>query len=155
MSNKQAQLIQQARQLVACGNMAVLSTLSSTMPGYPFGSTVQYICDDNAYTPFLFISDLAQHTKNLRRHAKLSLTVFDEHNINSPEISRLTLLATAKQLPRPSSQYLIQQFVERIPEAHNYANLLDFNIWQLKIERVRFIAGFGDIVWFEQPQWCA
>ena len=43
---------------------AVLSTISSKHKGYPFGSFVTYVSGWDR-TVFLYLSDLADHTKNL------------------------------------------------------------------------------------------
>ncbi|WP_105167719.1 HugZ family pyridoxamine 5'-phosphate oxidase [Pseudoalteromonas sp. T1lg23B] len=148
----QQQTVLAAKQLLNQSNLAVLSTLSVTMPGFPFGSTVHFISDASTRV-YLFISDLAQHTKNLSQCCKLSLTVFAENHAQNAAASRLTLLATAKKLARADSMSLIEQFVQQIPDAAQYAQLADFHIWQLDIVRARFISGFGEIFWLEQTQW--
>ena len=45
--------------------IAILSTISKQMKGYPFGSFVTYVWRDR--TIFLYLSDLADHTKNLKK----------------------------------------------------------------------------------------
>ena len=44
--------------------IAVLSTISKKYEGYPFGSFVTYVSGWDR-TTFLYLSDLADHTKNL------------------------------------------------------------------------------------------
>ncbi|CAM4253484.1 HugZ family protein [Pseudoalteromonas byunsanensis] len=148
----QQQTLLAAKQLLSQSSLAVLSTLSKAMPGYPFGSTVHFISDASGGV-YLFISDLAQHTKNLSLSPKLSLTVFASDLTQTADASRLTLLADAKKLAKADSQSLIEQFVQQIPSASQYAQLADFYIWQLDIVRVRFISGFGEIFWLEKDQW--
>lgn len=142
----------EAKQLLKSAQMAVLSTHSNTLPGFPFGSTVQFYANDSGQV-FLFISDIAQHAKNLTHNNKLSLTVFEQTNSDNPQMSRLTLVAEATKYPRSKSQHLIEQFVEHFPTAEQYKELTDFHIWQIDMVRARFIAGFGKIFWLEKEEW--
>ncbi|MBQ4861738.1 pyridoxamine 5'-phosphate oxidase family protein [Pseudoalteromonas sp. MMG013] len=148
------QVLKEAKSLLRVSTMGVLSTHSHTMKGYPFGSTVQFINSD-ANQAYLFISDIAQHAKNLSHNSALSLTVFDQKSQDDPENSRLTLIGDATKLPRCESIILIQQFIEKYPSASQYMDLADFHIWQVDVTRVRFISGFGKIFWLEHDEWQA
>ena len=54
---------------------AILSTISKKHNGYPFGSFVSYISGWDR-TLFLYLSDLADHTKNLKNDHKSCITIF-------------------------------------------------------------------------------
>lgn len=41
------------------------------------------------------------------------------------------------------------RFVERVPNARAYEATHDFQLWQLDIEHVRYIGGFGRIAWID------
>ena len=146
------QALIEAKQLLANAKMAVLSTHSNTLPGFPFGSTVQFFANASGQV-YLFISDIAQHAKNLSHDNKLSLTVFEQQDSDDPQISRLTLVAEATKFARDDSEHLIAQFVEHFPSAEQYKDLSDFHIWELNMVRARFIAGFGKIFWLERDEW--
>src|SRR6185503_7503111 len=55
---------QAARTLLLNESFGVLSTISLDLPGYPFGSIVPY-CVDELCRPIIYISHIAQHTKNI------------------------------------------------------------------------------------------
>src|SRR5436309_13298251 len=58
------------------GSFGVLSTISIDMPGYPFGSVTPY-CVDNQCRPIIYISHIAQHTRNILADSRVSLTVVE------------------------------------------------------------------------------
>ena len=60
------QLVATAKELFHEMNSGVLSTISIDELGYPFGSITPFsLSHDGA--PIILISDLAQHTKNLKK----------------------------------------------------------------------------------------
>ena len=65
-----------ARQLFLQESFGVLSTISVDLPGYPFGSVTPY-CADEQGRPVLYISHIAQHTRNILADSRVSLTVFE------------------------------------------------------------------------------
>lgn len=142
----------EAKALLDAGEIGVLSTHSNTVKGYPFGSMVQYLYLDNGNIA-LFISDLAQHTKNLDEDNKLSLVVLDKGKLGAANAARITLLGTAKRIERKASEDIIAGFCAKYRDAEQYAQLGDFYIWEIEIARVRFIGGFGQIFWLEHDEW--
>lgn len=142
----------EAKNLLKDGEIAVLSTHSNNMKGYPFGSMVQYLYLENGNLA-LFISDLAQHTKNLVEDDKLSLVVLDKTKLGAANAARITLLGNAKRKDRKSSQDIIAEFCAKYRDAEQYAELGDFYIWEINVSRVRFIGGFGQIFWLERDEW--
>src|SRR2546422_11285714 len=67
------------------------------LPGYPFGSIVPY-CADEQCRPIIYISHIAQHTKNILADARVSLTVV-ERNVESDDVQargRITCVANAR-----------------------------------------------------------
>ena len=88
---------QSAFQVMQSHFFGVLSTQSQAHEGYPFGSVVPY-CLDETGTPLILISALAQHTKNIQAHNKVSLTLLENGPANIQQAERLTLLAMPKPL---------------------------------------------------------
>ncbi len=83
----------------------MLSTISIDVPGYPFGSVTPY-CVDRDCQPIVFISTIAQHTRNIIANPKVSLTVV-EANSDSDDVQargRLTLLADARPVDRANTE---------------------------------------------------
>ena len=60
------EITRKARQLLHYESYGVLATHSNSIKGYPFGSIVPYIYEQNGYL-VIYISELAEHTKNLRK----------------------------------------------------------------------------------------
>src|SRR5215469_15945767 len=86
-----------ARRLLLQQNFGVLSTISLEVPGYPFGSVTPY-CADPQCRPVIYISTIAQHTRNIMADPRVSLTVFDG-NGGSDDVQargRLTYIGNAR-----------------------------------------------------------
>jgi hypothetical protein len=122
------------------GRHAVLSTLAED--GTPFGSLVAYAFDDEL-RPYLFVSRLAEHTKNLVRDARASLLVQNTHEGDPLAGARATLIGTFEKAPEAAREALVERFVARHPEAAIYATFPDFSVYRLSVRAVRVIEGFG------------
>lgn len=92
-----------ARELLLKEYRGVLSTLSKSMPGYPFGSVVPYCLDAQGH-PVILISRIAQHTHNLQKDPKCSLLVGERDAEDVQAVGRLTVMAEARSslTKRPS-----------------------------------------------------
>jgi putative heme iron utilization protein len=130
-----------ARALVRQGSHAALATL---LDGRPYVSLVACACDLDA-APLLLLSELAQHTRNLRAAPALSLLYEDA--AGPPDRlagARLTVLGRAEPC---ADEYALARFVARHPEAAVYAGFADFRLYRVRVERGHLIAGFGRISW--------
>lgn len=138
------QAVISARLLLRSRQNAVLSTLSVEMEGWPFGSVAPYILD-YAGDPVLLMSDLAQHSRNVRQDARASLLIW-EHDVGDIQKgARATLLGRVSEIPM---DVLLQDRYQRyVPDAQRYFEIHDFRFYRLEVERVRFIGGFGQIFW--------
>lgn len=133
-------LVLRARTLVREGRHAVLSTLAED--GTPFGSLVAYAYDEGL-APHLFVSRLAEHTKNLARDARASLLVQDTREGDPLAGARATLIGTFEKALDAEREALVSGFVARHPEAAVYANFPDFSVYRMHVRTVRIIEGFG------------
>ena len=78
---------------------AILSTISNKHRGYPFGSFVTYVSGWDR-TVFLYLSDLADHTKNLKRDHKSCITILKKNeNGDIQNSARLTLMGDLEIVP--------------------------------------------------------
>ncbi|WP_241651739.1 pyridoxamine 5'-phosphate oxidase family protein [Pseudoalteromonas sp. PS5] len=142
----------EAKALCQKHKSAFLSTLSSNQKGFPFSSIAQYIfLDDNHF--YFFISDIAQHTKNLIKHSELSFMILDDGDVADVENARVTILGHAHKLSRDESRAQIDQFIATHEKAQQYAMLGDFNLWRVVVTRVRYVGGFGRAFWLEKDEW--
>src|SRR4030095_7867389 len=81
--------VRTARMLLKRQSVGVLSTHSVDVEGYPFGSIAPYVLNYDG-APTMLISDIAQHTRNIKRNNKVSLTIFDQCVDDPPLGSRPT-----------------------------------------------------------------
>lgn len=153
MKNKNT-LIKDARRLLRSQELGVLSTHSKSMEGYPFGSVTTYMSSVNG-EPIFYISDLAQHTRNINSNPKISLIAYsgdnseDDANANA----RLTILGEAVQASEEESKKIAQRFYRLFPSSEQYKNVHDFQFYILKCHKVRYIGGFGEIHWISKDDW--
>lgn len=131
----------------------VLSTISLAVEGYPFGSVVPYCLDQNL-RPFILISSIAQHTKNINENSKVSLTIIESNtNTNKQSKGRLTFIGDAEKISaEDKSQWeeYRQKYLNYFPEAVDYFGTHDFEFYRILPKRLRFIGGFGKIYWVEK-----
>lgn len=128
---------------------AVLSTHSTQLSGFPYGTAVPLVVDE-FHQPLLLISALAEHTKNLLADPKASLAVLEPGKLNVQDAARATLLGRVE--PFEPSLTQVQSYLRYQPDAAQYLQL-DFMFFRLNIERARFIAGIGKMGWLESSDW--
>jgi len=138
-----------ARSLILEESFGVLSTISVDVPGYPFGSVTPY-CLDRMGRPVVYISPIAQHTKNIVADSRVSLTVI-ERGVSSDVQSqgRLTYIANANEVV--GDRDLAERYFRYFPSARQYDRTHAFVFFRLEPVRIRYIGGFGQIFWVE-PQ---
>ena len=133
-----------ARRYLRRHRHGVLSTISKKLDGYPFGSVVRYVTDDAA-RPVIYISRLAEHTKNIAADPRVSLLV------RGPETdpqggARLTLIGNAVRVSGDLA-LLQARYVACIPDAERLVALGDFSFYRIEPVTLRYIGGFGAIHW--------
>jgi putative heme iron utilization protein len=141
-----------ARSLLLEESFGVLSTISVDLPGYPFGSVTPY-CTDRQCLPIVYISYIAQHTKNIVADPRVSLTVVERsENGASDDVQaqgRVTCIANAKEIPSSDTADVRDRYFRYFPSARQYERTHFFAFFRLELVRVRFIGGFGQIFWVE------
>ena len=138
-----------ASEFLRAGRYGVLATQSRSLPGYPFGSITPYVLSA-AGEPVIYISTLAEHTKNIGTDPRVSLTVFDPADAADPQAgARLTLLGEACALATDPAGAIAERYYRFFPAARAYAGTHDFSFYALRPVRLRYIGGFGKIGWIE------
>lgn len=140
---------ERARTLVSALRTGTLSTLAREPEGHPYGSFVTFGLDDRGHPLFLF-SDMAEHTRNLRRDPRASLLVAEGGDGNPLALGRVTLVGVCELADDEAAR---TAFLERHPDAAGYADFGDFHFWRLRTDAVRYIGGFGRMSWVEGPDW--
>jgi putative heme iron utilization protein len=147
--------LNEAKGLIRSSETGVISTISHNLRGYPFGSVSPFIsCSEGKL--YFYISDIAQHAKNLQKDSRMSLTVFHQAEEGDQNAhGRVTVVGDTSVIGGDKAEQLLEQYVLRYPESESYKQAHDFKIWQMDIVRVRYIGGFGKIFWLETEEWNA
>jgi hypothetical protein len=58
---------------------------------------------------------------------------------------RATLAGQARQPPAADAGPAREAFLATVPNAESYAGFADFTLWVLRVERVRWVAGYGRV----------
>jgi heme iron utilization protein len=118
------------------------ATLATSQDGWPYASLVLAAVDQDA-SPLLLLSDLAEHSKNLKRDSRASLLFDGTAGRDDPLTGpRVTVLGEAKPVADPR---LMARFTARHPSAAAYAGFADFRLYRLDVARAHLVAGFGRI----------
>jgi len=120
----------------------VLATLAVRREGWPFASIAPYALTGEG-EPLLLLSDLAEHTRNLKADPRASLLVQEATDGDPQAAARLTLLGAVEVVDDADAA---QRYVSAHPEARGYLEM-DFRMYALRVSEARFIAGFGDMGW--------
>ncbi|WP_341899239.1 DUF2470 domain-containing protein [Ferrovibrio terrae] len=137
---------QQARAVARACRTASLATQMAGQNGQPYASLVLVAFDHDA-APLLLISRLADHTKNILGHDRVSLLCDGTAGLSEPLTGpRVSLLGMAEKTddPRHRARYLA-----RHPSAEMYAGFGDFAFYKVHVERAHIVAGFGRIHWLD------
>lgn len=132
------------RLLVRATDRAVLSTrLPDT--GEPYGSLV-LIASTPRGEPLLLLSDLAEHTKNLKADPRVSLLIDGTVGLDNPLTgARVSLQG---RIEADDDDLLARtRYIRRHPSARLYAGFKDFSLYRLIPDRAHLVAGFGRITW--------
>lgn len=138
---------ERAKTLVHANDEGFLSTIGFRPQGYPFGSVVRYALTDDG-SPLLCLSQLAEHTKNLLRDPKASLMVSEEKEAGSDPLAhaRVTLVGNLISIEDAERKTARDIYIEKFSHAY-YVDFEDFDFYQLKVQAVRYIGGFGMMSW--------
>lgn len=131
---------EEARTLVASSTTGTLATSSE---GHPWASFVAYAALPDG-SPVLLVSTLAEHGRNLLDDPRASLVVAEQRADGDPlDSGRVTL---AGRVERPSGEEAAaarEAFLAAVTPARHYVEFGDFALWVLRVERVRWVGGYG------------
>lgn len=141
------------RALFARERSAVLSSAHAGHDGWPYASTVPYaINDDGDFV--VFLSDIAEHTRNLLAEPRATLLVADPDARESPQAgARHAAMVRAVRPEGVAAEAAERCYFARFPTAASMRQSHGFAAWLLMVERVRWIAGFGAMGWLDRDAW--
>lgn len=132
---------EEARTIAASTNVGTLATLSAG--GDPWASFVTYGLLDGA--PVLCVSRMAEHGRNLDRDQRASLSVVAPGAHSDPLASGRITLAGMAEHPGGGDELTAARnaHLAAVPAARYYVDYSDFSLWVLRVERVRWVGGYG------------
>jgi hypothetical protein len=136
-----------ARLLLRAQRTGVIATHSDRFPGFPFGSAVPYAVDPLG-RPIVLISDLAAHTQNIAKDARVSLCVHAQDVLTGQRVTLVGHAQSAEDDPAARDRYFAL-----FPEALQFASFGDFHLFRIHPEGGHYIGGFGDIRWFSRESY--
>ena len=151
---EQAERAQPVLRLLQNERHGVLSTLSDKLDGWPYGSLMPFALSTEG-EPLVLLSTLAEHTQNVLNDPRVSLFVHDEAGTreNPQAAARATLICLAEALAASESVMAGERYLERFPQSARLFQMGDFKLFKLKVERIRYIGGFGDMYWVSRREY--
>jgi len=137
----------QARQILRRARSGTLATLAD---GAPYASLVT-IASDPAGDVLLLLSDLADHTRNLKADDRASLLLEEARGRVNPQTGpRIGLQGRVAPIVGGAAS---TRFLAHHPSARGYAGFADFGFYRLGVERVHYVGGFARAHWIEAAGW--
>jgi putative heme iron utilization protein len=138
-----------ARLLVKESSIGVLATTQGQTNDQPFASMDYYVGDCKSYggSPIFFLSDLQVNIRNMKKNPKVAFAIRNITAINEistpMKIGRVTLMGTLSLLKLDNYGELVDCFVRSHSDAKLWINFPDFKFYQLSVDRIYWIGGFG------------
>jgi putative heme iron utilization protein len=131
-------------ELLANQKTANLATIDSS--NQPEASYTPFVEFESAY--YLFISDLAKHTTNIKQNPSISLLFIEDEAKCRNQFSRRRAILQGKGVivQRDSAHYqrVMAQFRDKFGGFIDLIEpLLDFNLFQINTHKGRYIRGFA------------
>jgi heme iron utilization protein len=132
---------ERARTLVAGSNRGVLSTVALDPAGYPFGSVATYAIDEVG-RPIVFVSTMAEHTRNAAADPRASLIVTEPFPEGSDPLAagRVTLIGELLEVSGEERPVVRDTYLAANPASSYYIDFGDFSFWRLEVRSVRMWA---------------
>ncbi|MFF0634546.1 HugZ family protein [Nocardia sp. NPDC004151] len=130
----------EARTVAAATNTATLATLSAD--GGPWASFVTYGLLDGQ--PVLCVSRMAEHGRNLAGDPRASVSIVTPDLPEDPLAgTRLTLAGVAERPEGAEAVAAREAHLAAVPAAKTYIDFSDFTVWVLRVQRARWVGGYG------------
>ncbi|WP_067539538.1 HugZ family pyridoxamine 5'-phosphate oxidase [Nocardia crassostreae] len=131
---------EEAKTVAASTNTATLASL--TGDGAPWASFVTYGLSDGQ--PVLCVSRLAEHGRNLLDDPRASLAIVAPDAPADPLAgARVTLAGVMERPEGEAADAAREAHLAAVPAAKYYIDYSDFTLWVLRVERVRWVGGYG------------
>ncbi|MGH3636852.1 HugZ family protein [Mycobacterium sp.] len=139
-NNTRPSAAEEARTIAVSTNAGTLATL--TADGDPWASLVTYglLRGD----PVLCVSRMAEHGRNLVRDRRASIAIVAPSTHTDPLASSRVTLAGVAERPTGEEQAAAREaHLTAVPAGKYYIDFRDFSLWVLRVQRVRWVGGYG------------
>ena len=131
---------EEARTIAASTNTATLASLTAT--GDPWASYITYGLLDGA--PVLCVSQMAEHGRNLAGDPRASVAIVAPATDSDPLAgARITLAGVVEHPTGDELAAARAAHIAAVPAAKYYIDYSDFALWVLRVQRVRWVGGYG------------
>jgi putative heme iron utilization protein len=133
-----------ARTLLRRRREGALATLMAGS-GDPYCSLVNLASQPNG-APILLISRLALHTQNILADPRVSL-MLDERGPKDPlQGARIMVAGTAREAAGAAAEVSQRRYLAAHPAAGGFLKFKDFSFFEIAIQQIHLVAGFGRII---------
>ncbi len=132
---------EEARTIAASTNTGILASL--TADGDPWASLVTFgLLDDGS--PVLCVSHMAEHGRNLAGDPRASIAIVAPATDTDPLANaRITLAGVVEHPSGTELEAARAAHMAAVPAAKYYIDYSDFALWVLRVNRVRWVGGYG------------
>ncbi|CAM2181878.1 heme iron utilization protein [Paraburkholderia sacchari] len=136
-----------------------LATHAREPLGFPYPTLLPFV-PDARHRPVILVSRLAEHTRNLQDDSRAGFLVAQMNGDDVLSAPRMTLLGRfepsgaepgvdAGVEADSDAEALARRYLRYQPDAARYLALGDFTFWTMRVERLRYIGGFGSMGWLD------
>lgn len=122
-------------------------SLAVLVDGDPEAALLPFACREDYRALYVQASGLARHARGLQSAARVGVLVHanDTADADPMQLSRLSVQATVAVLDRASREFAsaAARFIARFPGAELTLGLQDFNLYELRLGRGRYVEGFA------------
>ncbi|MFP3563900.1 HugZ family protein [Paraburkholderia sp. SIMBA_030] len=126
--------------------VGTLATHARQPQGFPYPSVLPF-APDPRHCPTILVSRLAEHTHNLYADPRAGFLAVDAPDGDVLSGQRVTLLGTFEAVD--STPEVVDRYLRYHPDAERYLDLGDFTFRVMRLERLRYIGGFGAMGWLD------
>jgi hypothetical protein len=127
-----------------------LATHAHDPQGFPYPTLLPFATDAR-HQPVILVSRLAEHTRNLERDPRAGFLVSHAPDGDVLDGPRATLLGRFEPAGASDAPEIACRYLRYHPNAARYLALGDFTFWTMRVERLRYIGGFGAMGWLDGP----
>lgn len=143
---------EEARTIAASTNTGTLASL--TRSGDPWASLITYGLLDGA--PVLCVSNMAEHGRNLAGDPRASIAIVAPATDADPLANgRVTVAGVVERPAGAELDAARVAHIAAVPAAKYYIDYSDFTVWVLRVQRVRWVGGYGRMDSATGEDYCA